>query len=53
MNTDNLNPEQQDQLLCMMLIQQHQQIAMMGLGKLQNPATGEMEKDLSLSLIHI
>jgi beta-glucosidase/6-phospho-beta-glucosidase/beta-galactosidase len=47
MNTDNLNPEQQDQLLCMMLIQQHQQIAMMGLGKLQNPATGEMEKDLS------
>ena len=47
MNTDNLNPEQQDQLLCMMLIQQHQQIAMMGLGKLQNPATGEMERDLS------
>lgn len=46
MNTDNLNPEQQDQLLCMMLIQQHQQIAMMGLGKMQNPATGEMEKDL-------
>ena len=47
MNTDNLNPEQQDQLLCMMLIQQHQQIAMMGLGKLQNPATGEIDRDLS------
>lgn len=47
MNTDNLNPEQQDQLLCMMLIQQHQQIAMMGLGKLQNPSTGEMERDLA------
>lgn len=47
MNRENLNPEQQDQLLFMMLIQQHQQIAMMGMGKLQNPATGEMEKDLS------
>jgi len=47
MNTDNLNPDQQDQLLCMMLIQQHQQIAMMGLGKLKNPATDKIEKDLS------
>lgn len=47
MNNENLNPEQQDQLLCMMLIQQHQQIAMMGLGKLKNPATDEMETDLS------
>lgn len=46
MNTDNLNPDQQDQLLCMMLIQQHQQIGMMGLGKLKNPATDEIEKDL-------
>jgi hypothetical protein len=47
MNTENLNPDQQDQLLCMMLIQQHQQIAMMGLGKLKNPATDEMDRDLS------
>lgn len=47
MNTENLNPDQQDQLLCMMLIQQHQQIAMMGLGKLKNPATDKIEKDLS------
>ena len=31
----------------MMLIQQHQQIAMMGMGKLQNPATGEIERELS------
>ena len=30
-----LNQDQQDQLLFMMLIQQHQQIGMMGLGKLQ------------------
>lgn len=38
--------EQQDQLLFMMLIQQHQQIAKMGLGQEKNPSTGEMEKDL-------
>lgn len=47
MNTDNMNPDQQNQLLCMMLIQQHQQIAMMGLGKLKNPATDEIDRDLS------
>ncbi|HET8866405.1 MAG TPA: DUF1844 domain-containing protein [Gracilimonas sp.] len=46
-NGDKLNEEQQEQLLFMMLIQQHQQIAMMGLGKIQNPATQEIEKDLS------
>lgn len=46
-NGKNLNEEQQDQLLFMMLLQQHQQIAMMGLGKIQNPATQEVEKDLS------
>ncbi|MBD3616776.1 MAG: DUF1844 domain-containing protein [Gracilimonas sp.] len=46
-NGDNLNEEQQEQLLFMMLVQQHQQIAMMGLGKIQNPATQEMEIDLS------
>lgn len=46
-NGENLNEEQQEQLLFMMLVQQHQQIAMMGLGKIQNPATQEMEKDLS------
>ncbi len=47
MNTDSLNPDQQDQLLCMMLIQQHQQIAMMGMGKLKNPATDKIERELA------
>lgn len=47
MNVDNLNSDQQDQLLFMMLIQQHQQIGMMGLGKIKNPATDEIQKDLS------
>lgn len=47
MNGDKLNEEQQNQLLFMMFIQQHQQIAMMGLGKLKNPATDAIEKDLS------
>ena len=47
MNGEKLNPEQQEQLLFMMLIQQHQQIGMMGLGKLKNPATDEIEKDLA------
>lgn len=46
-NDKNLNEEQQEQLLFMMLIQQHQQIAMMGMGKIQNPATQEIERDLS------
>ena len=47
MDQGELNKDQQDQLLFMMLIQQHQQIGMMGLGKLMNPATNEMEKDLA------
>lgn len=47
MDQNNLNEEQQDQLLFMMLVQQHQQIAMMGMGKLQHPETGETNKDLS------
>lgn len=47
MNGENLNAEQQDQLLLMMLIQQHQQIGMMGLGKIKNPATDKIESDLS------
>jgi beta-glucosidase/6-phospho-beta-glucosidase/beta-galactosidase len=38
--------EQQQQLLFMMLIQQHEQIAMMGLGKIKNPATDKAERDL-------
>jgi hypothetical protein len=46
-NQDKLNEEQQDQLLFMMLIQQHEQIAMMGMGKIMHPATQKMEKDLS------
>jgi len=47
MNDGALNQDQQEQLLFMMLIQQHQQIGMMGLGKLKNPATDTIEKDLS------
>ncbi|MEX0608496.1 MAG: DUF1844 domain-containing protein [Balneolaceae bacterium] len=46
-NGNKLNEDQQNQLLFMMLVQQHQQIAMVGLGKLQNPATEKVEKDLS------
>lgn len=50
--------EQQDQLLFMMLIQQHQQIAKMGLGQEKNPSTGEVEKDLksakfSIDTLHV
>ena len=47
MTDGNLNQDQQDQLLFMMLIQQHQQIGMMGLGKLKNPATDTIERDLA------
>lgn len=47
MDNSELNQDQQDQLLFMMLIQQHQQIGMMGLGKLMNPATNQMEKDMA------
>ncbi|HKJ31362.1 MAG TPA: DUF1844 domain-containing protein [Balneolales bacterium] len=43
----NLNEDQQFQLLFMMLVQQHEQIGMMGLGKQKNPATDKIEKDLS------
>ena len=46
-NEGALNQDQQDQLLFMMLIQQHQQIGMMGLGKLKNPATDTIEADLA------
>lgn len=41
-----LTKEQQDQLLFMMLIQQHEQICMMGLGKIKNPGTDKIERDL-------
>ena len=46
MDFSSLNPDQQRQLLMMTLIQQHQQIAMIGLGKLMNPATDEVSRDL-------
>ncbi len=45
-NGDNLSSEQQDQLLFMMLVQQHQQIAMMGMGKIKNPNTDKVEREL-------
>ena len=47
MDIIQLNEEQKRQLLMMSLIQQHQQIAMIGLGKMKNPATDQMNKDLS------
>lgn len=43
---EKFSPDQQQQLLFMMLIQQHEQIAMMGMGKVKNPATDEIERDL-------
>lgn len=46
LNNDQLSDEQRNQLLFMMLIQQHQQIAMMGMGKLKNPATDKIERDM-------
>lgn len=38
--------EKQDQVLFIMLIQQHQKIALMGLGEQENTTTGKKEKDL-------
>jgi len=46
LNGDNLSDEEQQQLLFMMLIRQHQQIAMMGMGKTENPQSGETDRDL-------
>lgn len=45
-NRENLSTDQQQQLLFLMLVQQHEQIAMMGLGKSKNPATDKIERDL-------
>ena len=45
-NGDQLSEDQQNQLLFMMLIQQHQQIAMMGMGKIKNPASDEVEREM-------
>lgn len=45
-NSGMFNQDQQQQLLFMMLIQQHEQIAMMGLGKQKNPVNEEVERDL-------
>lgn len=44
---DKMTPEQQHQVLFMMLVQQHQQIAMMGMGESGDPDTGEKQVDLS------
>lgn len=38
--------EKQDQVLFIMLIQQHQKIALMGLGEQENLTTGKKQKDL-------
>lgn len=45
--TQSLSKEQQQKLLFMMLVQQHQQIAMMGMGKIKNPSTDTIERDLT------
>lgn len=45
-DSEQLSEDQQNQMLFMMLVQQHQQIAMMGMGKVKNPATDEIERDL-------
>lgn len=45
-NGDQLSEDQQSQLLFMMLIQQHQQIAMIGMGKIKNPSTDKIEREL-------
>lgn len=45
-DTQNLSDDQQRQVLFMMLVQQHQQIAMMGMGKIKNPGTGEINRDM-------
>lgn len=45
-NGDKLSEDQQNQLLFMMLIQQHQQIAMMGMGKIKNPVSDKVEREL-------
>jgi beta-glucosidase/6-phospho-beta-glucosidase/beta-galactosidase len=42
-----LSEDQQQQLLFMMLVQQHEQIGLMGLGKIKNPATDVIERDLN------
>lgn len=46
-NTQNLSEDQQQQVLFMMLVQQHQQIAMMGMGKVKNPASDKIERDMN------
>jgi hypothetical protein len=43
----NLSEDQQQQLLFMMLVQQHEQIGLMGLGKIKNPSTDAIERDLN------
>lgn len=45
-DSEQLSEDQQNQMLFMMLVQQHQQIAMMGMGKVKNPATDEVERDM-------
>lgn len=45
-NGDKISEDQQQQLLFVMLIQQHEQIAMMGMGKTINPQTEKTERDL-------
>jgi hypothetical protein len=43
----NLTEDQQRQLLFFTLVQQHEQLGMMGLGKLKNPTNDSIERDLT------
>ena len=42
-----MSEEQQRQMLFFMLVQQHEQIALMGLGEVENPESGQKQKDMS------
>ena len=45
--TKSVTPEQKEQLLFMMLVQQHRQIALVGMGEEADPATGKNETDVA------
>lgn len=42
-----LKPEQKEQILFMMLVQQHRQIALAGMGEEADQTTGEIETDVA------
>jgi len=46
-DTQKMSEEQHRQLLFFMLVQQHEQIALMGLGEVKNPESRKKQKDMS------